>query len=51
MLLGDVTFGLHLSLAQEGTPDIAAKIHSQASFTSTSQFGGTFNLSAIHYSP
>ncbi|KAG4977621.1 hypothetical protein JHK86_037095 [Glycine max] len=39
MLLGDVTFGLHLSLAQEGTPDIAAKIHSQASFTSTSQFG------------
>jgi len=54
MLSGDVTFALHLSLAQEGTADTAAKLHSQASFTSTSQFGGTlttFNLSSIHYSP
>ncbi|KAL5163538.1 Uncharacterized protein HKD37_07G020419 [Glycine soja] len=31
-----------------GTPDTVAKIQSQASLTSTSQIGGTFNLYAIY---
>jgi len=34
----------HLSLAQGGTPESAAKLHSQASITSSSQFGGTFKV-------